>query len=113
MVWIVLRQVFCSGGMKGFWGGHQALVWQKQIPRWNLFHWKDLLRTNPLRGLQILMEICIEISIIKNEQDITLQKPTLYNSYLTAGMDCGQLCNFLPDRVTLPLVFPEQVAGPP
>lgn len=59
------------------------------------------------------MEICIEISIIKNEQDITLQKPTLYNSYLTAGMDCGQLCNFLPDRVTLPLVFPEQVAGPP
>lgn len=33
--------------------------------------------------------------------------------YLTGGMGYGQLCNFHPDRATLPLVFPEQLAGPP
>lgn len=99
----------------GFWGGHQGPVWQRQIPRWNLFQWKDLLKTNPLPGLQFLMKIYIGINnkSTSHVQTITLQVVILHSTHLTGSMGYGQLCNFLPDQATLPLVFPEQVAGPP
>ncbi len=89
MVWIVLQQVFCSGGMKGFWGGHQGPVWQRQIPRWNLFQWKDLLKTNPLPGIQFLMKIYIGIN--------NIQKRHKYKPCTNHNFASRNITSFSPD----------------